>query len=484
MMTRRHLVNLLASSGLLAAAPISAQPEQGMAEVVQEVSTTAAAGDHSGKLAAYRKIAKLLAADPSNQNQLGLLIQADVQRDIARAVYDVGNADPCPSLDQGIAYLEQARAIIARDEEASETEVLDDMERQFTIDQRRMRCSQPGLPNEVGAPDASLIGHYYLSGVMETGSELLLKADGKFEWYISYGSVDQIAKGRWGRTGQAVTLVADVPSANAPLFRADEVFPWDDAAEGYRREYERAEQVELIAARCPWNAAVTPSLWSYNLENPKPADEVQLAKARETRGIAEAARDKASQIIAIAAAASANDDARAAANAAMDIFYAAQSEMAQAHHDANLPEPDIGSPAIPPECQLPADESYKQIPEAQWQPGIAVVVGDPVSEMRLSRVEVTFVFGDGHREMTKTRRGGFAFAPVRNGSAVEQIVLSLSEPVSRSATLTIKPLAQGIQTVIVDTQQIVEPAFSVMRLEVKGKALMPQDMPRGRYSRN
>jgi hypothetical protein len=62
---------------------------------------------------------------------------------------------------------------------------------------------------EVGSLDEALVGHYYLSGVMETGSELLLKADGQFEWFISYGAVDQMAKGRWGRSGEIVTLAVD-----------------------------------------------------------------------------------------------------------------------------------------------------------------------------------------------------------------------------------------------------------------------------------
>lgn len=60
----------------------------------------------------------------------------------------------------------------------------------------------------------------------------------------------------------------------------------------------------------------------------------------------------------------------------------------------------------------------------------------------------------------------------------------MREPVIRSETLSIKPTAQGIQAVIVDTQQIVEPPFEVMRLEVKGEDLVLLDMPRGRYSRN
>ena len=43
----------------------------------------------------------------------------------------------------------------------------------------------------------SLVGHYYLSNVREVGSELLLKADGSFEYALAYGAEDQQAQGRW-----------------------------------------------------------------------------------------------------------------------------------------------------------------------------------------------------------------------------------------------------------------------------------------------
>ncbi len=344
--------------------------------------------------------------------------------------------------------------------------------------------SQPAASAEVGNSDASLVGHYYLSGVMETGSELLLKADGRFEWYISYGAVDQVAKGRWGRMGEAVSLVADRPSADAPLFRADEVFPWDEAAERGRREYERGQQVELIEARCPWNVSPASTVWAFPQEDRPPAGPDELARASKAKVAAEAKRDQASRIVALAVAPNASDDDRVAANAAMADWYAAQADMEAAHHAADLPEPAIGAPVMPPACQPPADETYAEIPQADWRRGVGVVVGDPGRELRLSRVEVTFVFGDGHREMTQTRRGGFAFAPIRNGQAVNQLVLAMRKPVIRSETLSIKPMAQGIQAIIVDTPQIVEPPFEVMRLEVKGKDLIPLDMPRGRYSRN
>ncbi|WP_176590089.1 hypothetical protein [Sphingobium sp. EM0848] len=59
-------------------------------------------------------------------------------------------------------------------------------------------------------------GHYYLQGVMETGSELLLDPNGRFQWYLAYGALDLFAEGRWRERNGTVILTSektrDVPS--------------------------------------------------------------------------------------------------------------------------------------------------------------------------------------------------------------------------------------------------------------------------------
>jgi len=74
-----------------------------------------------------------------------------------------------------------------------------------------------------GRIDPALVGHYYLNGVMETGSELLLKPDGRFQWMMAYGALDQFAQGRWQRDGERVLLQSD-PVGKTPEFR-----PFTDA---------------------------------------------------------------------------------------------------------------------------------------------------------------------------------------------------------------------------------------------------------------
>jgi hypothetical protein len=56
------------------------------------------------------------------------------------------------------------------------------------------------------ASGEDLTGHYVLQGVMEVGSELLLKSDGNFEYMLAYGAADYWAKGTWQYQNNHVVL--------------------------------------------------------------------------------------------------------------------------------------------------------------------------------------------------------------------------------------------------------------------------------------
>lgn len=85
-----------------------------------------------------------------------------------------------------------------------------------------LACAALAWPLAAGAADQGasfLPGHYYLQGVMETGSELLLKKDGTFEWMLSYGSMDEQASGAWRVDGDVLTLVAAFAVTDAQWLR-------------------------------------------------------------------------------------------------------------------------------------------------------------------------------------------------------------------------------------------------------------------------
>ncbi|WP_139198144.1 hypothetical protein [Sphingomonas gellani] len=89
-------------------------------------------------------------------------------------------------------------------------------------DMRKLQCTA-SYDLTVTEAEASarrgLAGHYYLSGVMETGSELLLRPDGSFAWLMSYGAVDQEAQGKWRIDGDAVLLDARSGGDGQKAFR-------------------------------------------------------------------------------------------------------------------------------------------------------------------------------------------------------------------------------------------------------------------------
>jgi hypothetical protein len=70
--------------------------------------------------------------------------------------------------------------------------------------------------------DPKLAGHYYLNGVMEVGSELLLEPDGSFEFALAYGALDQYGKGCWRVEGDRVLVVPEGRSAPAAHYSMDD----------------------------------------------------------------------------------------------------------------------------------------------------------------------------------------------------------------------------------------------------------------------
>src|SRR3954449_955749 len=61
-------------------------------------------------------------------------------------------------------------------------------------------------------------GHYRLH-VHEAASELILRANGRFEYGLAYGALDEEATGRWRRVGNHIlltTIPKPVPASFAP----------------------------------------------------------------------------------------------------------------------------------------------------------------------------------------------------------------------------------------------------------------------------
>lgn len=60
-----------------------------------------------------------------------------------------------------------------------------------------------------GKGDQSYVGRYEMSGVMEVGAGLWLRADGSFSFALAYGANDQAGSGCWTQTDRLIALFAD-----------------------------------------------------------------------------------------------------------------------------------------------------------------------------------------------------------------------------------------------------------------------------------
>lgn len=84
----------------------------------------------------------------------------------------------------------------------------------------------------------TVAGHYVLENAHETGSELLLRPDGHFEYTLAHGAADYKATGKWHVAGDTVVLDSKLPIA--PAFkllhsadlRSPDVRVWAKGANG------------------------------------------------------------------------------------------------------------------------------------------------------------------------------------------------------------------------------------------------------------
>ncbi len=91
------------------------------------------------------------------------------------------------------------------------------------------RAAALALPRKAACPVAApmngkekalarqLAGHYVLSGMHEVGSEILLHADGKFEYALAYGNLDETSQGSWRVRGRRVSFSSPPGEAGTPM---------------------------------------------------------------------------------------------------------------------------------------------------------------------------------------------------------------------------------------------------------------------------
>ncbi|MFZ5637466.1 MAG: hypothetical protein ACOY82_12880 [Pseudomonadota bacterium] len=357
------------------------------------------------------------------------------------------------------------------------------------------------MPSAAGE---SLAGHYFLQGIHETGSELRLREDGRYDWFMAYGAMDATSAGRWSRESDRVVLIADLPAKDAPLFRVDAAFPWDDTTEARLRDLEAERDGALAEERCPFLAVAdfASAAPAFGEEKPPQAELERaardaLAALQNARDVFEAAAEGAVKIRAHVVAVQGDDalrrdadDAMRLAVAAMDAYRANRAQARDAHHAAGLPLPTLPEPRIPIECGVVPSTTPDDAAK-----GLGVVVGDPAGGLRFAEIEAVFEFSDGHRETRTTNRGGWALIRPRDGASLRRVTLSIARDMRESvgldetvasAAFAFDPAKGDVLAIVLDSARLASPMFERLELRVEDGALIPtwsNGEERGRYVR-
>ncbi len=327
------------------------------------------------------------------------------------------------------------------------------------------------------SPDA-LAGRYFLSGVHEVGSELLLVRDGRFSWSLSHGGVEETVEGRWSIEGNAVALVAAEPPGGSGDFHLAGKVEWNKAAATALANRRQSEALQKLASACPLASlsdAVTPARLLPEEGEPRPST-AALAQAAAHMDAAYRAAQQAldglkrrpdwqSDAMLVASADAAVSTARGRLARLRDLQSRAGTET-------------VSPPALdyPLECRLPDWER-----EATAFRGVAVQISDLGRDGEQAdgiRVEAQF---DERPVVSDVVANGYAFFPLDEGQRIRSITLSMpgARP-GEGITLPVDLAATSVQSVTADLSALETPAFMHLTLRVnEDGSLSPAGRPVG-----
>ncbi len=346
---------------------------------------------------------------------------------------------------------------------------------------------RPAVAATAGVVDPAFAGHYYLSGVHEVGSELLLRADGSFAWFMSYGAADQQVNGTWTREGQAVVLRAAMPDRTRPLYALLGTEPWSERPERALRDQHYQAEVAAVQDRCPILGgvmaapALSPALIGEEAESPASLK----ARADEALAQLQTARAAAERLAGEAIGPNGPVPGKIeAAQQALGEWELARQHARNASRAADLPDPELLPPVLPPACTMPQEPDIAAArDERGWIGGLAVRVLDPESDMGARRVAVTLSFADGHEERLETADRGLAIHAGAVSAPLVSVRVSAPFAPERDQTIAVPPVSAGVVAIGIDAKQLTPPPFERLDLSIDGTALLPEAFGRGRYER-
>lgn len=335
------------------------------------------------------------------------------------------------------------------------------------------------------AESADFSGKYYLKGVTNVGSELLLRSDGSYDWMLAEGNRDYVSEGRWSQQGTAIVLTAAQPSASGPLFQLDpkkQTSPWNFAAEQALQDREYTQQRQKVLKICPFLDS------NEYASSPRMIGEPEPSKAEREKQADEALRKlhKATKVVEKAAAEAMQTNTPIAlqkAVDAMDQFQAAWLAAKETSWDAGrkgIKRPVLDLPLV---CRLPQKPHVSEDKPASWSKnGTGVVVHDSVAGFPVNHLTAAFSYRDGTTQAGVAAGDGVYIVPLSGHGNPASLTLSAEQGQAEQVALPDVLLPGILYRVTVNTARLAQPLFRELRLEIDGAELVWHAIG-GRYQR-
>ncbi|MFZ6747943.1 hypothetical protein [Undibacterium sp. Ren11W] len=359
------------------------------------------------------------------------------------------------------------------------------------------------------AQSDDLAGHYYLSGVTEVGSELLLKRDGSFEWAMSYGAIDQQNQGTWKLQDGKLVLTSKALKPRRPFLSLKGVEPWSDDAASQLKYLQESARDEKAYAFCPFlhgqiavaggkpkeqaepaaAAATSAAMSDYpNLAAANKAGKLAVARLPAELSAFHALRIKTkAEINAFQAESQDSESWAKASNALMaklKSYRSAEEALRKMIVQAiaiddkyrDLFDIDDLHPTI---WQYATFSCAKSVQAKSKEPNIAYVaiyVDDPENSVRIAKNSKAQVkFSDGSVQNMTGFDSGYAMATLQAGQSITGISIaskeSRNDPI-KHFDFAVKVDHQSVIHVLMDVTALIPIPFETLTLPIKGNGLL------------
>jgi hypothetical protein len=345
----------------------------------------------------------------------------------------------------------------------------------------QQRATDPCTQASARRTKACLVGNYRLPVRQGSDARLTLHDDNVFKWDYNDPAGRKQATGSWTITASGISLRANQLAPTVPVFELVSQEPWDEVAE-FRLRSRLTDRAQAVAeSKCP--VFIVRRISDVPLpETPAPSETAtqNAAKALDDMNVARNAYERAVALT-VSGTASQKDYLVSTAEAARNALDRAEFEFKKRYQIAGLPIPILSQPTLPPVCTVRNYGDPRQESQDKWLRGISINLEDVGEREIATEIRVALTYENGRTVNFTTERWGSVFAAFDPFLRIRQIDLSTEAPSRATRRFAVRPTAQGVFTLTVNSDLLDPPPFRQLNLRLARGGFVSTSYLPGKY---